>query len=256
MSDYSKNKTLYAFSTVIHEDKVIEETKNENGVETTIKKTEKVETPVKIIIFRPSRRQKEEADMEYSRHLYYCIDNGIYTKQQIAKKYNDTGGDLSKPEVDEYIRLNNELVSKIRDVEIWSGKDPSTLTDEEKSKSITAISGLTMAKQDLIEFETQRAAIFDHTADQKAFYRVLSWFKLMLTHKEINGKIEPLFPGSSFEEKLDKYEELVENEDEILLNVDQKLSGIIAFWFTSQAVTQEDFKPIEEELGIQPDDKK
>ena len=48
--------------------------------------------PVPIKIKRPSRRELEEAELEYSVEMSRCVKKGILTKAMLYKKYSDTGG--------------------------------------------------------------------------------------------------------------------------------------------------------------------
>lgn len=249
-SDPKSKKIEYSFVSYITKRVTKEEKRIENGEEITVKKDVEEKVPVAINFHRPSRKQKEEADVTYSQKLFSLMEKGIMTKQQIAKVYNNGGGDLSKTEVDIYVKLNTDLASALRDSEYLGRKDPSTWDESEKLKNIEIISNISLIKRDLIEFETQRAAIFEHCADQKAFYHVLSWYVVNLSFKEIGGVSEPLFPGETFEEKLDKYEELIENDDELISNIRTKLNSIVAYWFSAQPKTKQDWLPIEEELGI------
>jgi len=245
-----QKKIIYDFLSSITDEVEKSETRMENGAEITVKTKVQDKIPVKILIYKPTRKQREEAELEYSKYLYFCMDQGLYTKNQIAKKYNDFGGDLSKQDADYYVKLQTELAIKIGEIQHYNSKDISTLTEEEKDAGAKLYAELSILKHSTIDFETQRSAIFDHSADQKAFYRILNWFTVFLTHKEINGKVEPMFKGATFEEKLDEYERLGEEKDELFFNVRNKLSAIIAYWFSASPQTREDFKPIEEELGI------
>lgn len=203
---------------------------------------------VKILIKKPSRKEREEADLEYSRYFFKMQDAGLYTKQQVAKKYNDKGGDLSKPEVDYYVELQTKLTTYTLEAQRYLSKLDSA-TEEEKKKGEEALANITIVKRQIVDFETQRSEVFNHTADNKAFIRLLNWFTVYLGHKEENGKIEPLFVGDTFEDKLDYFEQKIEEEDKLILAVKDKLPAYIAYWFSSGAKTKEDFKPIEEEIG-------
>lgn len=220
----------------------------EAGIETTVRTKEKESKKVKILIKKPSRRQREEADLEYSRFFFKMQEAGLLTKQQVAKKYNDKGGDLSAPEVDLYVELQNKLTKYTLDAQRYLAKGDS-VSDEERRLGEEALTGITIVKRQIIDFETQRGEIFNHTADNKAFYRLLNWFTVFLSCKEEDGKIVELFSGSDFEARLDDYEAKVDAEDPVVIAAKDKLSAYIAYWFTSGAKTKSDFKPLEEELG-------
>ena len=97
-------KTIYKF-TVKKEEEVEEE---DHFLKLKIKKPEQLEKVTKtktvkkpgslyqIRIAEPSRRQVEDADMEFSIEMSKCIKKGILTKAMLAKKYSDSGGLLSE----------------------------------------------------------------------------------------------------------------------------------------------------------------
>ena len=107
-------KELYSFTVTDSkevEEKTKEKRKNQDGVEEEVEVTKKVkkDIPYKVIIKDPSRRQLEEADMEYSIEMSNCIKKGILTKAMLAKKYSDTGGMLSESDANRLVELYAEL---------------------------------------------------------------------------------------------------------------------------------------------------
>ena len=97
-------KELYSFT--IEEEKEVEKTskrKNKKtGEETTVTKKVKKKVPIQISIKRPSRRELEEAELEYSVEMSRCVKKGILTKAMLYKKYNDTGGVWTENEAKDY----------------------------------------------------------------------------------------------------------------------------------------------------------
>ena len=93
------------------DEKSKEKRKNKEGVEEEIEITKKVkkEIPFEIIIKEPTRRELEEADMEYSIEMSRCIKKGILTKAMLAKKCSDTGGLLSENDASRLVELYGEL---------------------------------------------------------------------------------------------------------------------------------------------------
>ena len=86
-------KELYSFTvkdTQEIQEKTKEKRKNEKGEEEEVEVTKTVEKeiPVKFILKDPSRRELEEADMEYSIEMSRCIKKGVLTKAMLAKKYS------------------------------------------------------------------------------------------------------------------------------------------------------------------------
>ena len=107
-------KQIYSFT--VHdtqkiEQKTQEKRKNKDGVEEEVEVSKKVskEVPYEIIIKDPTRRELEEADMEYSIEMSRCVKKGILTKAMLAKKYSDTGGLLSENDAQRLVELYGEL---------------------------------------------------------------------------------------------------------------------------------------------------
>ena len=77
----------------------------------TLIETKKVKkkVPYKIVLKEPTRRELEEADMEFSIEMSNCIKKGILTKAMLAKKYSDTGGLLAESDATQLVDLYAEL---------------------------------------------------------------------------------------------------------------------------------------------------
>ncbi len=254
MSTTPDKKTLYDFTTFITKEVEVETTREEGEGETKKTITEKTKkqekVPVKIVFRKPTRSQKENCDLDYHAYFFKCMDAGLYTKQQLAKVYKDKGGDLSKGDLDYYIQLQTKLMDKINEVDRWNLKDYSTLNDADKEVVNRARAEYSILRRELIDFESQRSSIFEKTADTKAFHRQVLWYKMELFYKEIDGKLVNLFPGDSFDKKVDAYEEMADNKDELIGNIDGRISAYVTFWLHSGADKKEDFAPIDAELGI------
>ena len=97
-------KELYSFD--LDEEKEIEKThtrKNKKtGEETTVTKKVKEKVPIKVRLKRPSRRELEDAELEYSVEMSRCVKRGILTKAMLYKKYSDTGGVWSEDDAKDY----------------------------------------------------------------------------------------------------------------------------------------------------------
>ena len=107
-------KEIFSFTvkdTKLVEEKTKEKRKNDAGVEEEVEVSKKVkkEVPYKIIIKDPTRRELEDADMEYSIEMSNCIKKGILTKAMLAKKYSDSGGLLSENDATRLVELYSQL---------------------------------------------------------------------------------------------------------------------------------------------------
>lgn len=250
-------KVLYTFKinklAEIEEEKT-ETVTNENGesVTRTYKEKTKKEIPVEIQINQPTRKQIQEADMEFSIEMSRCIRNGILTKAMLLNKYNDTGGLIS--EADAKIMLNSadeirELQAKLT---ILNLKPESERDNDEKNKIEELTSQILQKRKTLIEKETSYITLFNHTADIKAQNRAILWYVLNLSYfKDSTRKtndFEPLFVGKTFEAKEAAMHEYEENGNEIYEKSYSKLASIVSYWFFTSAIDVEEFDRIINEI--------
>ena len=105
-------KTLYQFTIDKEEmvDKESKRTSKKTGEVTITKKKVKQKVPIEIKIKRPSRRQLEDAELQYSIEISKCVKQGILTKAMLAKKYADTGGTFSEDGFKEYGKLYTRIL--------------------------------------------------------------------------------------------------------------------------------------------------
>jgi hypothetical protein len=102
-----ESKELYNFTIFEEKEVTVEETRvDETTQEEIIVKKKVIEkSPIQIILKKPTRRQIEEADLEYSVEMSKCIKRGILTKAMLAKRYSDTGGMISENESEKLTEL-------------------------------------------------------------------------------------------------------------------------------------------------------
>jgi hypothetical protein len=243
-------KELYSFS--LDEEREVEKTstrKNKKtGEETTVTKKVKETVPVVVKIKRPSRRQLEDAELEYSVEMSRCVKKGILTKAMLYKKYSDTGGVFSEDDAKDYGKLYKQILDLQNDYIRLDSVDEKSKDQTEELEKIKE--NLADTKRKIIEAESSMQSLFDHTADTKAQNRLLLWYTLMLTHvqKEEDEEPKQYFEGQDFEEKLDDYY-LKEDENSDLYNkVIKKVSTILAFWFFNQASSPEEFNKLIEDV--------
>lgn len=243
-------KDLYKF--IVFEDKevVTEESKVDeiSGEETVIKKKSIEKIPIEIILKKPTRRQAEEADLEYSVEMSKCIKKGILTKAMLAKKYSDTGGLMSESESQKLV----DLYKTIYDLQTENLRlDASTnKSDEIKKRQEEILIELSGARKDIVDIESGYRALFDHTADSKAQNRVLLWYILNLTYikKQADVEEKPYFKGKEFEDKLTDFYQKEEDQNQQHSSISKKLSTLVAFWFFNQASSKEDFEELDRKI--------
>ena len=249
-------KVLHTFTinrlAEIEEEKT-EKVKNEAGEETTRSYKEKTtkKIPFEIKINQPSRRQMQEADMEFSVEMSRCIRSGILTKAMLLNKYSDTGGLISESDAKSMVDSADELRDLQAELTILNLKPESERTDKENEKMNALTSKILAKRKTLMEKETSYITLFNHTADIKAQNRAILWYILSLTYykdETMGDKFEPLFPGKTFEQREAIMFDYEDSENEIYNKCYSKLASIVSHWFFTSNIDTEEFDRIIEEI--------
>ena len=246
-------KIIYKFTVKaereVDEDSTVEKKNEETGEVEKITTTKKVkkEIPHEIIIHEPSRRQVEDADMEFSVEMSKCIKRGILTKAMLAKKYSDSGGLLSEEDSQSLVRLYRELAEVQNNLARLTSK--KNKSDEEKAREEKLTDNFTAVRKEIVDLETSYQSVFNHTADTKAQNKTILWYMLNLSYiKSGEDDEQPLFAGETAEEKEDAYYQLDESDDEVYDLAKEKLMTFISFWYFSQNASEQDFQDLEKDI--------
>lgn len=242
----SQIKDIYSFTI---QKKVKREITEENG-DTKVIKTIEQQEPVKIIFKNPSRGEREDADMIFAVEYGKCVRAGVLTSPLIEKLYDEKekSGILSDDFADKYLKLYErffEIQNEFTSLDLKDNKTP-----EEENRIAQVAVEFSRIKNDLQNLESARNSLFQNTAETKAQNKTILWLTLFLTYsQEGNQNPKPFFKGSSFEEKLEDYDQLIENGDEFTFKVIDKMAFFVALWYMRKASTKEDFSQIEKDLN-------
>lgn len=238
-------KELFSYTIKVNKEIEKTETKEENGQTITVTQKIKEDVPVKIIIKQPSRKNLEDAELQFSIEMSNCIKKGILTKGMLTKKYTDTGGVLSEDDAKELVTLYNKITQLENDVLRLNSKNE--LDREAEAKVISEITALRMR---MVQVESSYRSLFDNTADNIAQNNVIRWFCLHMAHSQFipDGNIEPMFKGSTTEQKLESLHQMDEDENEIYKKAYRKLATFMSFWFFSKNAKHEDFKKLDDDI--------
>jgi hypothetical protein len=243
-------KELYSFvvDKEVEKEEVTTKVDKKTKEETTVKKKVTVKEPVTIKLKRPSRRELEEAELEFSVEMSRCVKKGILTKAMLAKKYSDTGGLMSEDDanslVDSYKKVF-DLQNEFSRLEIVQNKSEKQLARvEEITKDLAGV------RRQIVEFESNYQSLFDHTADVKAQNRLILWYVIMLTYIQGSEDEEavPYFGKGDFDARLEEYYKKEESEDDLYFLITKKAATILAFWFFNQASDKESFDSLMKKL--------
>ena len=238
-------KELFSYTVKVNKEIEKTETKEENGQKITVTQKVKEEVPVRIIIKQPSRRNLEDAELQFSIELSNCIKKGILTKGMLTKKYSDTGGVLSEDDAKELVTLYNKITQLQNDLLRLTSK-----SDYDREAEAVIIDKITNLRMRMVQVESSYRALFDNTADNIAQNNVIRWFCLHMAHTQVipDGNIEPMFKGTTTEQKLESLHQMDENEDEVYAKAYRKLATFMSFWFFSKNAKREDFEKLDNDI--------
>jgi hypothetical protein len=217
----------------VKEKQIVKETRTENETKEHV-----------FVITQPTRRQMEEADMEYSIEMSRCVKQGILTKAMLLNKYSDTGGIMSEAEAKDLSEMYGKLSELQTEFTSWKLTDKQTFSDHQKQ----VVEDMASLRRAIAKTETNFSALLSHTADNKAQAKVISWYLVHLTHKEVDGKLDEYFKGDSFDDKKDYLYSLEENEDDLFAALYDKLTAFVSFWYFSVSANKEDFENLEKDI--------
>jgi len=232
------------------EEKTTEKRKNKEGIEEEVEVSKKVqrEVPFTIAIKNPTRRELEEADMEFSIEMSRCIKKGVLTKAMLAKKYSDTGGLLSESDATRLV----DLYAKLSDLEgeytqkTLTHRDVTKLPKKIKTEVGRLSAEVALARREIVTLESSYQSLFNHTADSKAQNRIILWYitHLAFFKDEEGEEWTAFFEGEDFEEKVNSYYSKDELEDPLFQIAQGKIASIVSYWYFSNEPKKEDFDKI------------
>jgi hypothetical protein len=238
-------KELFSFNITVNKEVEKTETKEENGQTITVTQKVKEDVPVRIIIKQPSRKNMEDADLQYSIEMSNCVKKGILTKGMLTKKYSDTGGMFSEDDANELMKLYSVVTSWQNELTRVTSK-----TDVNKEAETALIDKILAAKARIVQLESDNLTLFNNTADTIAQNNVIRWFCLNMAHTQVmpNGNIEPMFKGLTTEEKLAQLYAMDETEDAVYTKAFRKLMTFVSFWYFSKNAKKEDFEKLDSDI--------
>lgn len=244
-------KTIYEFS--VNKEAVVQEKEekiNESGEKMTITRDVKKPVPHKYFIKKPTRALFDDAELFYGVKLSEGVKAGLLTRTLLNKRYVDDGGVLS----DRTKSAENEAYKELFDSQeklqrLNSIKEEEKTEDFEEQKN-QLLSKIEALKGSLTELEVQKESLFDNTAETRARNKVITWWILQLAYSEKNGEMVPFFGEGSYDQKMDKYDQVFESEDEHLLKVANAFIYFISFWYVGRASSQEDFDKLKTEQNL------
>jgi hypothetical protein len=201
-------KTLYTFSV---EDKAATETSPATKRYFAFKK--------------PSRAEREDAEMEYAACVNKCLERGLMPQALLIKQYANAGGTMNDSEKGEFNVIRNQLLTK-------EGELAKALigTDLALREQLTA--ELLDIREQYVRFQQSQETFFSNTAEAKARNKLIEWYVInMAYHRSDETKPwEVFFIGDKIEDKLIYLDKLEENEDALYLKSKDQLAFVAALY--------------------------
>ena len=113
------------------------------------------------------------------------------------------------------------------------------------------------ARRTLRDLQLMEDGLYEETAESRARNKVILWWMLNLAYDEKGEKETPFFGEGSFEERLERYDEIDEGEDIFEIIVARKIAYYVSFWFVGRPNSQKEFQEmIDLAMKIDEEEKK
>lgn len=235
----------FLYETTVNKQVEAKETeKQEQGGQTVeVTKTVKKNQSVKLAILKPNRKMFEAAEIYLAKTINYFLKEGLLPYSLVAKRYANDGGPLSEPEKKklENIRQEIEIIEK-RYFEIAPLNE-----DKDIAEKKDIIFKLNKLNSEATTIQNAYADIFENTAEAKARNRVIEWWTINLAYiNDDNTIYKPLFGDGTYDDKLDKYDEIEDKEDEFYIDTIKRFSYLVSFWLSARNLVKKlDFQGTE-----------
>lgn len=239
-------KKLYTFK--VDQEASIEEveiSKDDKGEEIkTIKKVKK-NIPLEFAIKKPNRVMFEDAELFYGIRLSESIKAGLLPKALVVKRFENDGGALSRQEEARVKELIEKLAIAQKEIFLYETKGEKSRTEIDESNFQSNVGTIQRIRQELIEIERTKSEIFEQTAENRARNKTIMWWVLNLAYKKEGDKFVPFFGEGAYEERLKKYDDIEESENEFLKKILVRFSYLITFWYVGKISTEKDFEEVD-----------
>ena len=109
-------------------------------------------------------------------------------------------------------------------------------------------------RKKLQEFELYQSSLFDQTAENRARNKTIMWWVLHLSYIKYKEDYTSLFGEGDFSLRLNKYDEIEENDSDFEKEVVKRCAYFTSLWYIGRAITPEDFKSFEKALLNEPEE--
>lgn len=225
--------TLSIFDTREVEEEEIK--KDEKGKEFKVTEKKEKKVPVEIGLRNPTRVMQDEAELYEGAEIKRGLDAGMISSVSLAKRYNNEGGVLSDDQTKEYTEALEKLNDLKHEYDRVFVKRKKTKKDEERLSNI--YKKVDEYNRIVYKYENSQQNLFNKTAEGRAKNKLILWWLLNLSYvKDEKGEWKPLIDGDSFLEKLEKYDEKSQDENNpFFVDAASKLLLLVTLWFNGNS---------------------
>ena len=184
----------------------------------------------------------DEAELYYGVKLAEGIKAGLLTKALLEKRFDNDGGTRNDQENKQYketleaLETLHKEQTKILDV----AEKKRTAAQKKRLKEIEE--EMKPARRTLRDLQLMEDGLYEATAESRARNKVILWWMLHLAYGEKDGKETPFFGEGSFDDRIERYDEIDEGEDIHDLVVARKVAYYVSFWFVGRPNSQKEFQ--------------
>jgi hypothetical protein len=239
-------KKIYEFEVPREEEvDVTEVTINDKGEEVQTTTKVKKEVQKKFFLRRPNRRLFDDAELYYGVKLSEGIKAGLLTRALLNKRFANDGGVLSEEEKDAYNELYDKIFENQVKMQTLALKTKEQRSGKENKEYDELTEWLREARIKIQEFEVSQQSLFDQTAENRARNKTILWWVLHLAYQKDEGdKESPFFGKGSFDERLERYDEVESEEDTFDMTVVSRFFYYTSFWYVSKTNDQDEFEQL------------
>ncbi len=242
-------KRLFEFNVSKKETVDVEEiSTNEQGEQVKTTKKQEKEIPQKFFLRKPNRALNDAANLFYGVKIAEGTRAGMLTIAQLDRRNSEDGGLLTNQEDARSKTLWAESLELEKKYVILDSVKTEERTEEQKKEHQELGEKLSSARMELQRIETFKNVAYENTAEVRARNWVTTWWLVNLSYQEVDGKAAPFFGEGTVDERLSKYDELIEKENDFINKVILKFLTYVSLWVNNRAVTPEDFAKFEKIL--------
>lgn len=240
-------KRLFEF-TVSKKEKVSRTVKdvNKEGQEIDVLKQVEEDTPYTFFIRKPNRKMLDEGELQYGVALAEAIRAGMITRPLLSKRYTQDGGILADFQSKALEELTGDLRTNYEKQEQIESISLNKRSEEQIKKLETLKDEVKPLSEILRRYNMAEESLFDDTAESRARNKAILWWIINLGYaeKKEGGKTSevPFFEGESYEDKLDRYDEIMDSEDLFLGQVTTEFSYNVSLWYYARPNSKEQFE--------------